>query len=491
MVGASSFQKRATEYAKYLKDKTVYIIPDNDTAGYKYANDIKKSLNGVAKDVKILKLVNILKELKEKNDISDIIYTYGKDKALNILNELIDNYEEDIIIEDKSKLTLDLFKKILQSLNIKIRYNELKGETVISNFPKELSTNNILNTFPIYINDYINNKGIKCTTQKVQEYINVISDINSYNPVKEILDSTVWDGKNRLEELYNIMGISNEAYKTYIYKWLLQCIALLNNNLQVNYSADGVLVLQGRQGIGKTSFFRTLSINEEFFTEGVSLNTENKDDLITCTSSWICELGEMDHTLKKGQSLLKAILTRSTDKIRYPFAKNITTKPRKTSFCGTVNEENFIKDITGSRRYWIISLDEKYNDKKMQSLSKQWVIQLWKQIENIWKTSNKAKCYRLTSEEIEQLEKDNKKYNLLIVGEQEIEDALDFSISKEKYKRMTVTEIKKHLDLKNVDSGRLGRTLKYLSNKYPQYITEGRRGNNKIYIIPLKDSNSM
>ena len=307
--------------------------------------------------------------LKEKGDISDVLKMYGKEETLKILNELINNYEEEeIIINDKSELTLELFRKILQELNIEIRYNELKGETVIINFPKELSSNNILNTFPVYITDYINNKGIKCTTNKVYDFIEVIADINSYNPVKEILDSTEWDGINRIEELYNIMGLKKDAYKTYLYKWLLQSIALLNNNLKLNYSADGVLVLKGAQGIGKTSTVKKLSIKEEFFTEGVSLNTENKDDLITCTSSWICELGELNHTLKKDQSLLKAVITRSSDKIRYPFAKNITNKPRKTSFCGTVNDDKFIKDLTGSRRFWIIELDENYDNKKIQNL---------------------------------------------------------------------------------------------------------------------------
>ena len=489
--GASAFKKRANEYVKALKDKIVYILPDNDKPGYKYAEDIKDALTGVAKEIKILKLSNSIRNLKEKADISDVLKEYGKEKTLEILQELINNYKEYIHIGDNSKLTLETFQDILQNLDIKIKYNELKDEIAIYNYPKELSPSNILNTFPIYITDYINKIGIKCTTQKVQNFISVLADMNSYNPVKEFLNSVVWDKKDRLSELYNIMGLSNENYKKYVYKWLLQCMALLNNNLILNYSADGVLVLQGKQGIGKTSFFRKLSINEEFFTEGVSLNTENKDDLINCTSSWICELGELDYTLKKNQSLLKGIITRSVDKIRYPFAKNVTTKSRKTSFCGTVNESRFIRDLTGSRRFWIIELDENYSNKKIQELSREWILQLWKQIEYIWENSDKKTCYRLSPNEIQQLETDNKKYNLLCIGEQEIEDSLDFSIPKNKYKHFTVTEIKEYLGLKNIDSGRLGRTLKVLSEKYPEYITPGRKGNSKIYNIPLKENSSV
>lgn len=486
--GASGFNKHKDEYANPLKNKTVYIIPDNDKSGRKYADNIKTALNGIALEVKILKLSNVIGNLKEKADISDVLQQYGKEKTLEILNSLIEHSseEEDTIYGNDTKLTLELFKKVLEDFKIEIKYDEFKGEVVIRNHPKELSKNNILNTFPIYITDYMNNNGIKCTVQKVCDFINVIADINTYNPVNEILNQVTWDKRDRLNELYSIMGITNEAYKIYIRKWLLQSITLLNNNLENRYSADGVLVLQGRQGIGKTSIFRKLSIKEEFFTEGVSFNAENKDDLINCTSTWICELGELDHTLKKDQSILKGILTRSEDKIRYPFAKNFTIKPRKTSFCGTVNEENFIKDTTGSRRFWIVKLDENYNNEKIQNLTKEWIIQLWKQVEEIWKSSDKHRCYRLTQEEIKLLEKNNKQYNLLLVGEQEIEDSLDFSIPKEKYCHMTVTEIKEHLGLKNIDSGKLGKALKSLSEKYPDYIIPARKGNYKIYHIPLR-----
>lgn len=86
--GASGYKKRADIYANCLKDKMVYIIPDNDKAGYSYAEDVKKSLNGIAKGVKILKLIEEIKDLKEKSDISDVIMKYGKEKTLEILEKL-------------------------------------------------------------------------------------------------------------------------------------------------------------------------------------------------------------------------------------------------------------------------------------------------------------------------------------------------------------------------------------------------------------------
>ena len=64
--GASGFNKHALEYSKYLKDKIVYIVPDNDKAGYNYAQNIKNALEGISAEIKILKIKNEIKNLKEK-----------------------------------------------------------------------------------------------------------------------------------------------------------------------------------------------------------------------------------------------------------------------------------------------------------------------------------------------------------------------------------------------------------------------------------------
>ena len=86
--GAAGYKKRSSIYVNFLKDKTIYIIPDNDKAGYSYAEDVKKSLEGIAKNIKILKLIDEVKDLKEKSDISDVIQQYGKEKTLEILEKL-------------------------------------------------------------------------------------------------------------------------------------------------------------------------------------------------------------------------------------------------------------------------------------------------------------------------------------------------------------------------------------------------------------------
>lgn len=136
--GASGFNKRAKEYCELLKDKTVFIIPDNDKPGYKYAEDISNSLKGIAKSTKILKLVDQLPDLKEKSDISDVLQQYGKEKTLEILQKLKNNEiisqktEEEILNLNKdnifsAELFEELYKKELNNIEEFFKmYSEIK-----------------------------------------------------------------------------------------------------------------------------------------------------------------------------------------------------------------------------------------------------------------------------------------------------------------------------------------------------------------------------
>lgn len=117
--GASSFSKRAKEYCELLKGKTVFIIPDNDNPGYKYAEDISKALEGIAKSTKILKLVDEVPDLKEKGDISDVLQKYGKEKTLEILKKLKENekntqkiVENEINLDKNNIFSPELFEKL-------------------------------------------------------------------------------------------------------------------------------------------------------------------------------------------------------------------------------------------------------------------------------------------------------------------------------------------------------------------------------------------
>ena len=124
-----------------------------------------------------------------------------------------------------------------------------------------------------------------------------------------MLQKETWDKKDRLDELYNILDIKDEFHKTLVKKWLYQTIAMLFNTLDKPIGAEGVLTLQGKQGVGKSRFFSLLALKPEWFIDGVSIDMNNRDSIIKATSRWIVELGELDSTVKREQSSLKAFIT--------------------------------------------------------------------------------------------------------------------------------------------------------------------------------------
>jgi putative DNA primase/helicase len=140
-------------------------------------------------------------------------------------------------------------------------------------------------------------------------------------------------------------------------RWLIQAVAAVYEHTGI--SNAGVIVLTGAQNIGKTTFFRALTSGiEGVFLEGQTRNPADKDSVLTAVGHWIVELGELDATFKKADiAQLKAFVTKKSDTVRRPYARKDSSYPRRTVFAGTVNDFQFLHDLTGNRRFWPISVD--------------------------------------------------------------------------------------------------------------------------------------
>jgi len=188
----------------------------------------------------------------------------------------------------------------------------------------------------------------------------------AYHPVAEWAASKPWDGKGRFGELFQTLRIRSgfedfeSLMRVQMERWLIaggRCLALGGNSAE-GVAVQGVLVLQGRQDIGKTRWFRSLVPDASWVAEGVTLDPSNKDSVIAATSSFIVELGELDATTKKSDvAQLKSFLTRAVDEYRAPYARKSEVYPRRTIFGGSVNPDEFLVDPTGNRRFWLMPVE--------------------------------------------------------------------------------------------------------------------------------------
>ena len=285
-----------------------------------------------------------------------------------------------------------------------------------------------------------------------KEMVNHLLDFHHSNPINQLVDmcaSEIWDGVDRLHELKNCLKVPKD-YDTWkdicIEKWLIQCVAAWDNtkhcsNLEARNQFDTVLILSGSQGSNKSSFFGKLLPKEvnKYFKSGLNLDVKNKDSLQHATSYGISELGEIDSTFtKSATSLLKAFLSDEKDSYREPYAKKITIKPRHTSYCGTVNDTEFLRDMTGNRRYYPLQI-ESIDMKTFANIDKQ---QLWAQI---WEYYINGKSWWLT----ENTEEWNI-HNLILEKHEEINPTLDaikssFSQITNNEKGLTTKQIHEHI----------------------------------------------
>ena len=383
----------------------------------------------------------------------------------------------------KEELTLKGLQEFLNSHNIKIRNNIVNHTVTIEG---DLSDDKIvrdkLTYFYLDCYDGIKEEGIYlCNRQLVRDYLNRLLNAQSaiYNPITDLLNSVELDSsKDYLAELYSIMGIekTDELSKVLIHKWLLQCIALSTNTLENAIGADGMLVLQGGQGVGKTSLIRKLGVNSELCKLDCSISEFDKDTKINALTSWICELGEFEKTVKgTSAEMLKVLVTTAIDYYRVAYGQRTEAYPRITNLVGTCNHERFLTDDTGSRRYWVVPVDKI----DLARLEKFDVLHLWKQIDNEYKSLD-TNCFRLTSAEQKALALRNIQHEK-IEAEQEIADLIaEAQMLNKKFGWVTSTSFKTaNKSISKYDSRTIGKALKKLE------IEEKRTGKGRFYYLPV------
>lgn len=392
------------------------------------------------------------------------LYNLG---VMNINFELpIADYNELLklckVKKKKRIFNIDVCRMFLKTFGISIRYNDMSHDYEITAPTTVINGENRFELLATILEDTIIKLAYKRGRKAViYGILDVIANENRYHPVIDLLKKEPWDNADRLTDLYHIMGISDEFHKVLVRKWLLQTIAILFNSNNKPISSQGILVLQGGQGIGKTEFLRHLAIKNEFFKGGSVLDMKNKDTIISATRVWICELGEIDSTTSKKQSELKAFITEQYDRYREPYARKEVRRLRKTSFCGTVNPTAYLTDETGNRRYWTVPVTN-MDTAKIFEYSPEWYTQFWRQIYCEYQKNPLG--YLLTKEEQDTVNRSNEKFETLVQGEDEFITVFDISADYSLWtNKMTAAQIAEKLNTKfkslNIISSSVGKNL--------------------------------
>ncbi|MGL5314957.1 MAG: VapE domain-containing protein [Peptostreptococcaceae bacterium] len=294
--------------------------------------------------------------------------------------------------------------EILKVNNITVAYNEITKDVEIEGLESSNPDNRLVD-----IHSLCTKYGFKLPFPTIDKFINRIGEESPLNPVIDYLRECYmnFDGNyNHIQALCDAI-ITPEDFdpklkKILITKWLLNTAMIPFNEGDLNI--EGILTLQGRQGLGKTRLIKKLI--PMYVKTGLELDPSDKDKVYQCIKYWVAELGELDATFKRDLSKLKAFITEQNDEFRRPYAIKPVVYPRKTSFYATVNNDDFLKDETGNRRYWVIPVKQ-IDFSIIDGLD---IEGLWGEVMHI-KEDGKVKHY-LEQEELDLLNSSNEEFKI-------------------------------------------------------------------------------
>ncbi len=458
--------RAATALANECDERNVpYIIASKDIW-----NDCKDANELLVKDK--AQLIASLQEHSKRAKALDKTQWLKNtlDRKQTTFNELTSRTATTMTSHKKQMIDYELFAESIVKQGYSMRYNQITHTFEFFGFDEGESEEHLAENVPTILQDQLKKEYTHVSKQLVMDYITRYATRNKYNPVLELIESTKWDGKDHIEEIYTIFRIPSENTeegkysRIYIKKWLMQTCCALFNVIKCPFSLDIILIFKGRQGIGKTRFFEKLALESQFFGEGICLDPRDKDSVMQATSKWISELGEIGSTMRKDMDSVKAFLTKSTDEYRTPYGKASLHYPRMTSFVGTVNDDEFLIDQTGNRRFATIPLPYDLVIDYETQIKPFDALQLWAQVYDLIKDMDKASCFRLTEDEKRQLEKRNATFVKPMKAECEVLDILEEQQIQEQgyictFKEMTVLQFIQLHNLK-YDAGVVGRVLK-------------------------------
>lgn len=223
---------------------------------------------------------------------------------------------------------------------------------------------------------YLSNKyGIYSPT-KTKDAILAVAAERSYHPIKEYLDHlSEWDGTLRVETLLiDYFNATDNSYTRAVTRKMM--VAAVTRIYHPGTKFDSVLILNGPQGIGKSTFFAKLA--GDWFSDSLTL-TDMKDKAgpEKLQGYWILELGELAGMRKTDVEVVKSFISRSDDKYRASYGVNVESHPRQCIIVGSTNAESgFLRDITGNRRFWPVRIS---GDGKRKA----WQMSIY-DVEQIW-----------------------------------------------------------------------------------------------------------
>ena len=222
------------------------------------------------------------------------------------------------------------------------------------------------------------------------DYFDAVKNVsmkNKYHPVRELLDTLEWNGKECIRGLLpNYLGALDTEYNYEVMKLFM--VGAVARVYEPGCKFDYCPIFTGPQGLGKSTFLCRMAIKSEWFNDNLG-DLDSKDTTDSIMGSWIIELAELKSIAKTsgGIESVKRFITATQDKVRLAYERRADIYLRQCVFSGTTNKTQFLQDETGNRRFLIIEtgINKPTKDVFGSEISED-IMAAWAQAVHIWKT---------------------------------------------------------------------------------------------------------
>lgn len=194
--------------------------------------------------------------------------------------------------------------------------------------------------------------GLVVSSIQVLEAVEMVARESPVHPVREYLQGLAWDGTPRLAHwLIDHAGVEDNEYTRAVSQFFLR--AMVKRVMEPGCKFDYCLVLEGSEGLRKSSLASLLG--GPWFSD-TDLDLTHKDSMSALQGKWLHEFSEMDSVTRAEAAKQKSFLSRQVDEFRPVYGRRQISCPRQSVFVGTTNEDEYIKEGQGARRFWPIKV---------------------------------------------------------------------------------------------------------------------------------------
>ena len=227
--------------------------------------------------------------------------------------------------------------------------------------------------------------------KKLMAALSIVANENCYHPIQDVLNSLVWDGKPRIRScLHHFLGADESVYVEEMLKHFL--LGAIRRVFHPGSKYEELLCLVGGQGAGKSSFFRLLAVNDDWFSDDLK-KLDDENVYRKMQGHWIIEMSEMIATANaKSIEEIKSFLSRQKETYKIPYETHPADRKRQCVFGGSSNTLDFLPlDRTGNRRFVPVMVYPERAEVHIladEQASREYINQMWAEAMEIYRSGN-------------------------------------------------------------------------------------------------------